>query len=97
MGLLWPSLLQTLVARSFKSFKTYFKVSLFKGNLVQIQGCTWQDIYPNLKFYTKGLKALKVTVDARKDPQYYKALASQNFSISTGFYASRGLLLLGLL
>src|ERR1700722_8587412 len=32
------------VARSFKSFKTYFKVSLFKGNLVQIQGCTWQDI-----------------------------------------------------
>src|SRR5712664_157401 len=87
----------SLVARSFKSFKTYFKVSPFKGNLVQIQGCTWQDIYPNLKFYTKRSKSLESDRNARKDPRYYKALASLNFSISTGFYASRSLLLLSLL
>ena len=55
----------SLVARSFKSFKTYFKVSLFKGNLVQIQGCTWQDIYPNLKFYTKRSESLE------SDRKYY--------------------------
>jgi len=85
----------SLVARSFKSFKTYFKVSPFKFKFKAAH--MWQDIYPNLKFYTKRIESLKVIINARKDPRYYKALASQNFSISTGFYASRSLLLLSLL
>src|ERR1700722_7714106 len=70
-------------------FQELFKVFLFKGNLVQIQGCTWQDIYPNLKFYTKRSESLES--DRERSKRYYKSLASQNFSISTGFYASRSL------